>query len=84
MSRKAEVFSGKQTRRGKSQMPRSLDGRRRETELLKPIDEAIVRMVSESPGGNERERRGSPENAVHPEAEQGPSWRRPQSPSQSG
>src|SRR5262249_10244845 len=56
----------------------------RETELLKPIDEAIVRMVSESPGRNESERRGSLENAVYPEAEQVPSWRRPQSPSQSG
>jgi len=56
----------------------------RETELLKPIDEAIVRMVSESPGRNESECRGSLENAMHPEAEQVPSWRRPQSPSQSG
>jgi hypothetical protein len=35
----------------------------RETELLKPIDEAIVRMVSESPGRNESERKGSPESA---------------------
>ena len=36
---------------------------RRETELLKPIDEAIVRMVSESPGRNESERIGGPERA---------------------
>jgi hypothetical protein len=35
----------------------------RESEPLKPIDEAIVRMVSESPGRNERERRGSLESA---------------------
>ncbi len=33
----------------------------RETNLLKPIDKAIFRMVSESPGRNESERRGGPE-----------------------
>jgi transposase-like protein len=36
---------------------------RRETEALEPIDEAIGRMVSEWPGRNGSERRGSPENA---------------------
>src|SRR5437899_12937179 len=35
----------------------------RETKPLKPIDKAIRRMVSESPGRNERERSGSLENA---------------------
>jgi hypothetical protein len=35
----------------------------RETELLKPIDEAIRRMVSESPGRNVSERGGSLESA---------------------
>ncbi len=35
---------------------------RRETEALKPIDKAIKRMVSESPGRNESERTGSLEN----------------------
>ena len=36
---------------------------RRETEPLEPIDEAIGRMVSELPGRNMSERRGSLENA---------------------
>ena len=56
---------------------------RRETDALKPIDEAIVRMVSESPGRNESERRGSPDNLRHPEAEQLLALRRPQAPPQS-
>ena len=33
----------------------------RETDALEPIDEALGRRVSESPGRNEIERRGSPE-----------------------
>src|SRR5262245_3299773 len=57
---------------------------RRETDALKPIDEAIGRMVSESPGRNESERTGSPDNLRHPEAEQLLALRRPQAPSQSG
>ena len=36
---------------------------RRETKALKPIDTAIVRMVSESPGRNGSERRGSLERS---------------------
>ena len=36
---------------------------RRETEALKPIDDAIGRMASEWPGRNVSERRGSPESA---------------------
>src|SRR5262245_4359950 len=36
---------------------------RRETEPLEPIDEAIARMVSELPGRNVSERRGSLEIA---------------------
>ena len=35
---------------------------RRETEYLKPIDQASVRDVSESPGRNESERTGGPES----------------------
>ncbi|MFQ6094319.1 MAG: hypothetical protein ACE5OR_16865 [bacterium] len=35
---------------------------RRETEYLKPIDKAILGMVSESPGCNESERTGGPES----------------------
>src|SRR2546425_10737379 len=34
----------------------------RETETLKPIDEAIVRMVSESPGRNVSEREMAPKD----------------------
>ena len=34
----------------------------RETETLKPIDKAILGMVSESPGRNESERTGGLEN----------------------
>ncbi len=34
----------------------------RETESLKPIDKAILGMVSESPGRNVSERRGGPES----------------------
>jgi hypothetical protein len=36
---------------------------RKETEPLEPIDEAITRMVSELPGRNVSERRGSLESA---------------------
>ncbi len=36
---------------------------RRETDDLKPIDKAILGMVSESPGRNESERRGGPERS---------------------
>ena len=34
----------------------------RETDYLKPIDKAILGMVRESPGRNESERTGGPEN----------------------
>jgi hypothetical protein len=34
----------------------------RETDYLKPIDKAIQRDVSKSPGHNESERRGGPES----------------------
>jgi hypothetical protein len=57
-SSKADAFSGSQTHRGKSQSPVAWMAGWRETETLKPIDEAITRMVSESPGRNESERRG--------------------------
>ena len=36
---------------------------RRETKYLKPIDKAILGMVSELPGRNESERMGSLESA---------------------
>ena len=58
---KAGAFSGRQTRRGKSQPPVTWVAGRREIEVLKPTDKAIVRMVSESPGRNASERSGGPE-----------------------
>src|SRR5207249_10045637 len=58
---KADMFSGSQSRRGKSQSPVTRMAAWKETETLKPIDQAIARMVSESPGRNASERRGGPE-----------------------
>jgi len=58
---KADVFSGSQSRRGKSQSPVTRVAGWRETKTLKPTDEAIGRMVSESPGRNGSERTGGPE-----------------------
>ena len=55
---------------------------RRETDDLKPIDKAIVRMVNESPGRNESERTGGPENwkvqrpSRPPHGEGSKHWRR--------
>ena len=58
---KADAFSGRQSRQGKSQSPVTWMAGWRETETLKPIDQAIGRMVRESPGRNASERRGGPE-----------------------
>ena len=55
------MFSGRQSRRGKSQSPVTRVAGWRETETLKPTDEAIGRMVRESPGRNESKRTGGPE-----------------------
>lgn len=66
--RKAGVFSEEDFHRGKSQSPVAWIARRRETESGKPIDKAIFRMVSESPGRTESERRNGPEMEA-PEAE---------------
>jgi len=60
-TREADVFSGSQPRRGKSQSPVTRVAGWRETETLKPTDEAIGRMVRESPGRNESKRTGGPE-----------------------
>jgi putative ABC transport system substrate-binding protein len=60
-SREADVFSGSQSRRGKSQSPVTRVAGWRETKTLKPTDQAIGRMVSESPGRNASERIGGPE-----------------------
>jgi hypothetical protein len=59
---KADVFSGGQSHRGKSQEPRSWTAGRRETETLKPVDKPICGMASESPGRTARERRGGPDS----------------------
>ena len=58
---KADVFSGRQSRQGKSQSPVTRMAAWKETETLKPIDKAIARMVSESQGRNGSERSGGPE-----------------------
>ena len=58
---KADVFSGRQSRRGKSQSPVTWMAAWKETDTLKPIEKAIARMVSESPGRNVSERSGGPE-----------------------
>ena len=47
---KADAFSGRESRQGKSQSPVTWMAGWRETETLKPTDEAIERMVRESPG----------------------------------
>jgi putative ABC transport system substrate-binding protein len=60
-SREADVFSGSQSRRGKSQSPVTWVAGWRETKTLKPTDGAIERMVRESPGRNGSERAGGPE-----------------------
>ncbi len=59
---KAGMFSGRQTRRGRSQSPVDWVALVEKTKLMKPTDIAIFRMVSESPGRNESEPIGGPEN----------------------
>ena len=57
---KAGAFSGRQTRRGKSQ---------KETDDLKLTDTATGKVAGESPGRNESERTGGHEKVQGPEAE---------------
>jgi hypothetical protein len=47
-----------------------------ETKRMKPTDEAIIRMASESPGRNESEPSGGLDKKIGPEAEPPPSGRR--------
>ena len=47
---------------GKSQSPLARMAGKPETKCLKPINKAIVRVVSESSGRNESECTGGPEN----------------------
>ena len=51
---KASTFSGRQTHQGKSQNLVARSVRGKETELLKPDDKAIIRMVSEYLGRKEQ------------------------------
>ncbi len=53
------MFSGSQSHRGKSQSPVAWITAVEETNLLKLIDKAVFRMVSESPGRNASEPTGS-------------------------
>ena len=66
---KAGVFSGKQAHRGKSQHPVAWVAAVEETNLLKPTDKAIARVVSESPGRNASEPTGGLVKKEAPEAE---------------
>src|SRR5262244_3495519 len=55
---KAGMFSGSQSHQGKSQSPVTWVASVEETKRMKPIDKAIYRMVSESPGRNASEPSG--------------------------
>ena len=59
---KADAFSGRQSRRGKSQSLVARMAGRRETDDLKPIDKSHRKDDSESPGRSASERRGGLEN----------------------
>ena len=56
------MFSGRQSRQGKSRNPVAWVAFAEETKRMKPTDKAILGMVSESPGRNESEPRGGLEN----------------------
>jgi len=58
-SRKADVFSRRQTCQGKSHRPVAWMASRRESGVSKPIDNAFSRKVRESLGRNESERMSS-------------------------
>ncbi len=55
---KADMFSGRQSHRGKSQGPVAWVAFVEETKRMKPTDKATLGMVSESPGRNESEPSG--------------------------
>jgi hypothetical protein len=56
--------------------PEAWIAERKEIELLKPIDKAIVRMVSKSSGRNESEPIDGLENKMTPKVEPSPTRRR--------
>ena len=59
---KADAFSGRQSRRGKSQSLAAWMAGRRETDDLKPIDKSHRKDDGESPGRSVSERIGGLEN----------------------
>jgi len=59
---KAGVFSGRQSRRGKSQEPRNLDSRVEGNRNSEAYRQSHLRDDSESPGRNESERIGGLES----------------------
>lgn len=58
------MFSGRITHQSKNQSSVAWIAMGKETELLKSIDKAIKRMVSDYPGRNESERTGSFEKPI--------------------
>src|SRR4029434_1960001 len=62
VQRKAGATSGCQSRRGKSQTPRSLDGRVEGNRDSAAYRQSHQRMVSESPGRNASEREVAPKD----------------------
>ena len=66
---KAGLFSGRQSHRDKSQGPVAWIASAEETKLMKPIDKAILGMVSESPGRNVSEPTGGLDKKITLEAE---------------
>src|SRR5262245_3035995 len=66
---KAGLFSGRQSHRDKSQDPVAWIASVEETKLMKPIDKAILGMVSESPGRNVSEPTGGLDKKTTLEAE---------------
>ena len=59
---KAGLFSGRQSHRGRSQIPVVWVAPVEETKQVKPTDKAILGMVSELPGRNASEPKGGPDN----------------------
>jgi transposase len=64
VQRRLAYSVGVQSHLGKSQSPVAWIAGRKETEFLKPIDKAISRMVSKSPGRNVSEPIGGLENRI--------------------
>jgi hypothetical protein len=76
VQRKAGMFSGKQSHRGKSQNPVAWVAFVEEMKRMKPTDKAALGAVSESPGRNESELRSGLDKKIRPKAEPVRSGRR--------